>query len=102
MSFYWKTESNATILFGVQFHHLKGGFMDINELLDEVKEKLGITSDYRLSKVLDISEQDLSKYRKGILMPDAYACFRFAEVLGKAPTVIIAQVQARKQRKESK
>jgi len=74
----------------------------VNALIDEVKLKIGAKTDYRLSKMLEISEQDIGKYRKGIMTPDAYACFKFAEVLGKAPSVVIAQVQATKAKAEHK
>jgi len=76
--------------------------MDINALLDEVKLKLDVKTDYRLSKMLDITEQELSDYRKGKRVPDAYACFKFSEVLGKAPSVMIAQIQAENARSERK
>jgi len=76
--------------------------MDINALIDEVKVKLEAKTDYRLAKLLEIPEQDISRYRKGITVPDAYACFKFAEVLGKAPTVLIAQIQAENARTETK
>ena len=76
--------------------------MDVNALLDEVKLKLDVKTDYRLSKLLEIPEKDLSNYRKGKQIPDSYACFKFAEVLGKAPSVLIAQVQAENARSERK
>lgn len=76
--------------------------MDINTLLDDVKAKLGAKTDYRLSKILEIPESDLSNYRKGKTVPDAYACFKFGEVLGKSPTVLIAQIQSENARTETK
>lgn len=76
--------------------------MDINELLDEVKLKLDVTSDYALAKHLEINQARITEYRKGKEIPDVYACFKFAEVLGKSPSVILAQVQSVFNKNEAK
>lgn len=72
------------------------------EIMDKCKEKLGIDTDYKLSKVMDISNARLSDYRKGTRVPDEYACFRFAEILGESPSALIARVQAENTKSESK
>lgn len=76
--------------------------MDINELLDECKTKLEITSDYKLAKELEISTARVSEYRNRKTIPDIYACFKIAEILGKSPSVVLAQVQAVFNKNEAK
>lgn len=76
--------------------------MDATGYLDSCKEKLGVTSSYALSKVIDISEQRISDYYKGKNVPDEYACFRFAEILEMSPVVVIAEIQAANSKKPDK
>ncbi|HSI23794.1 MAG TPA: helix-turn-helix domain-containing protein [Methylophilaceae bacterium] len=68
--------------------------MEINKLLDDCKEKLGIESDYRLARIVDISDQRLSDYRRGKRIPDAYACSKIAEVLEVDEMKLIAHFEA--------
>lgn len=68
--------------------------LTVEELINKVKEKLKVDSDYALAKALDLSQKDISNWRKGITFPAVYACFRFAEVLETSPTIIIAMMYA--------
>lgn len=63
-------------------------------LLEATREKLGGVTDYRLAKELSLSRPRISDYRHGRRNADAYACTRIAEVLGKDPLEIIAEVEA--------
>jgi len=76
--------------------------MKTSELLDEVKKKLGVSSDYALCKALDIPTGKMSDYRNGKRVPDNYACFKFAEVLGKSPSEVIAGVLAENEKNSDK
>jgi len=68
--------------------------MDTNALLDAAKVATGCRSDYALAKVLQINSGLIARLRKGERQPDAYACGRLAEVLGKDALELIAQVEA--------
>lgn len=76
--------------------------MDINQLLDEAKKKLKIDSDYKLAKELGFLESEISFWRHGTRAPDAYACFKLAEIVGETPQKLIAQVQSKFARTEHK
>lgn len=70
-------------------------------LLEEVRAKLNNATDYRIAKTLQIQTQRVSDYRKGDRQADAYACARFAEVLGRDPLELIAQIEAETARTEA-
>jgi transcriptional regulator with XRE-family HTH domain len=55
------------------------------ELLDVAKERNGITSDYRLAKVLDVPQATISNYRCGRSRPDLPTTLRLAELAGTDP-----------------
>ena len=76
--------------------------MTNEELLEKVKEKTGITSDYKLAQVLDIPRERISDYRKGKRDPDVYACTKIAIAIGVPPIEIIAEVEARSAPTENK
>lgn len=68
--------------------------MYTNQILDKAKEKLGISSDYELSKLLEIkSKGKISNYRTGYSKPDDEMCFKLAEILEEEPQAIIAAVR---------
>ena len=68
--------------------------MDILEMLDACKTKLGLKSDYALAKVFEIRPVRMSAYRRGKEHPDVYVCFKIAEILEISPAKVIAQVEA--------
>lgn len=67
--------------------------MEINKLLDDCKAILGIDSDYKLAKFTGINDGRISDYRKGNRIPDAFACFKIAEILGLEEKCLIAHFE---------
>lgn len=62
------------------------------QYLDEMKDRLGVESDYALAKALGMTRAAVSKYRTGYSMPDDLACAKIAEVLGVEPMEVIAAI----------
>lgn len=54
-----------------------------NQLLDRVKIKLHLTSDYQLSKFLEVSTGRIGNYRSGRSVLDWDMAFRIADLLGE-------------------
>eukprot|EP01136_Pigoraptor_vietnamica_P042546 Opistho-1_new@16853 len=52
----------------------------VNTLLDEVKSKLGISSDYRLAKHLQMTTHSIANYRHGRSRPDDLTLHRLGEL----------------------
>lgn len=67
--------------------------MDINELLDECKKRLGVESDYELHKLTGMNEAAISKCRRQIGNPNNQMLFIIAEVLGIEERKLIAQFE---------
>lgn len=63
------------------------------EILDAVKQRHGLTSDYKLAKLLKTSPQKISNWRAGRTLPGTLSCFAIAEALGEQPAGIIALVE---------
>lgn len=63
------------------------------QMLDAVKERHGLTSDYKLAKLLKTSPQKISNWRAGRTLPGTLSCFAIAEALGDQPASIIAMVE---------
>lgn len=76
--------------------------MQVIDLLEKVKAKTGATTDYKLSKVLEISDARISDYRSGKRIPDAYACTKIALALEMEPIEIIAEIEAETEKNEQK
>lgn len=76
--------------------------METIDYIKACKEKLGIESNYALAKETGIPESRLSEYMRGKRAPDEFACFKFAEILGLSPAQVIAEVQARSAKSETK
>jgi len=70
----------------------------VNEVLDAVKARNGITSDYKLAMFLGIGDGNLRNYRHGRSLPDEKACERIAAALGEQPFVLLAEMQAQRSR----
>lgn len=64
------------------------------ELLEQVKAKAGVQSDYALAKCMGWGYSKVSNYRVGRSQLDVDACFAVAEILGRDPAAIIAAVEA--------
>ena len=71
---------------------LKGGRMNSAEYVEACKVKLGCDSYYKLAKLLEIVESDLTFYRHGQRTASAYAAFKFAECLGLDPAIVVADI----------
>lgn len=70
--------------------------------LEQVREKLGGATDYKIAQVLELSRQSVSDYMRGIRHADAYACTKIAITLGLDPLEIIAKVEAESAHTEKK
>ena len=66
-------------------------------LLAEAKSALNIQSDYALAKALGITRQAISLYQTGRRqLADNETVFRLADVLGRDPAMIIAELEVGK------
>lgn len=72
------------------------------ELLLECKIKLGIDTDYKLAKAMEIHSGLISNYMSGKRIPDAYACIRMSMILQRNPAEIIALVEAESEKNEKR
>jgi len=68
------------------------------ELLDELKKRRHLPSDYAAAKVLGLDTARIHFYRTGERQPDAYACTRIAIELGLDPLTLIAEVEKETER----
>lgn len=66
----------------------------IAQYLDCVKQKAGIASDYRLSKLTGIGLTSVCNYRNGRSLPDEVAIENLCNLSGDDPGVVAAQIQA--------
>lgn len=64
----------------------------IMEMLDEIKTRYLLGSDYALAKKIGVRKQTVQKWYLGQI-PDIYGAARIAELLGKDPLKVIAQVE---------
>ena len=77
--------------------------MDTNQILDAVKAKLGLKTDYKLSKYLNhISTGRISGWRAGKSRPDDETCFIFAEILEIEAGAIIAATKLNNPKEENR
>lgn len=67
---------------------------NITKLLDAVKAKKGVQSDYALAKALDLPRARICDYYKGNRAPDEFACLKIAEALEQPLNTVIAKVKA--------
>lgn len=70
----------------------------VNELLDAVKVRHGISSDYKLARFLGLTDGAIRNYRHLRSMPDELACVKIAQALDMDGDVLAAQVQAQRAR----
>lgn len=71
------------------------------QLIEQVREKLGGATDYKIAQALDLQQEYVRRYVKGDAA-DAYACAKMAEILDRDPLEVIAQVEAEAARSEKK
>jgi transcriptional regulator with XRE-family HTH domain len=67
-------------------------------LLDRVKERTGVTSDYALAKKLGVTPQAILHYRSGRSVPAAEVAVLIAEILGAKPLDVIAIFETARER----
>ena len=65
----------------------------IVELLDRAKEVNGHCSDYRLAKLLGVSQQSIPTYRAGRAKPQNAVAVRLGSLCGLDPEVVACWVQ---------
>lgn len=73
--------------------------MTTNELLDAVKAKHSITSDYKLAQHLKLTDAAIAHYRKGRSMLDDRVAMRVADALGVAGEYVLASIHAERAEK---
>lgn len=66
--------------------------MDINKLLDTVKEVCGARTDGELAEKLGVSKQAISSYRNGHRLPDPVQCATIAGLSGLPLAQVIGVV----------
>jgi hypothetical protein len=68
--------------------------MTIRERLLECKVKLGIKSDYKLAKALEMNRGTLSRLMNGKGVPDVFTAVKMAEILKVHPMQLQAEFEA--------
>ena len=68
--------------------------MNTLELLEAVKAKRCISSDYALAKALGVTQQAVSSYRSGNSIINDDVCLSVAAILGMEPIFVIAQANS--------
>lgn len=72
--------------------------MNTIEYLDKAKEAKGIQSDYALAKHLGIRSSTISGYRAGKSQMDDSIAVKIAEIIGKHPAIVLADVHAEREK----
>jgi hypothetical protein len=72
------------------------GNFAIGPVLDSIKERHGLKSDYKLSLFLGIADGSIRNFRHGRTLPDERICQILAEAAGIDPLILAAQVQAQR------
>lgn len=75
---------------------------NVKKLLDAVKKRKGIESDYGLAKCLDLPSPRIHDYYKGNRAPDEFACLQIAQALGKPLDVVLAAVRMDAEKNEKR
>lgn len=68
----------------------------VDQLLNRVKSRHDIGSDYKLALFLGLKPNALNNYRHGKSLPDINACTKIAEALGIDPDLLIVQIEAQR------
>lgn len=66
------------------------------ELLAAVRVRQGLTSNYALSRVLDVPEKSLQRWNTGKNTPDDAVAVRLAELAGLDPAEVLASMYAQR------
>lgn len=73
---------------------------DINSLLDDIKSRHELKSDYKLSLFLGVTDGSIRNFRHGRSLPDERICGLLANAAGIDPLILAAQVQAQRSKTE--
>lgn len=65
---------------------------NVHALLDEIKRRHGIPSDYKLAHFLGLTDGAIRHYRHGRSLPDEMACQKIAKALDIDGDVLAAQM----------
>lgn len=76
--------------------------MNTAEYLKKCIEKENVTTWYKLSKILDITEQELYFYRRGERLPSLYAYFKISECLGIDVSIVMADIASESEKNPKK
>lgn len=66
----------------------------ITQLLNTIKQRHDLKSDYKLALYLGIGESALANYRHERTLPDAAACVKIAAALDIDPDLLTVQIEA--------
>lgn len=69
---------------------------NVNHVLDAIKERHGLKSDYKLAIYLGITDGSVRNFRHGRSLPDERICGLLASAAGIDPLILAAQVQAQR------
>lgn len=75
---------------------------NVKKLLDDVKQRKGVKSDYALAKTLELPAPRIHDYYKGKAAPDEFACLQIAQALGKPLDVVLAAVRMDAEKNEKR
>lgn len=70
----------------------------VDQLLDAVKTRHKIGSDYKLAQFLGMTDSAIRNYRHKRSLPDEVACVKIAQALDLDGDVLAAQIQAQRAR----
>ena len=70
--------------------------LSISQVLDRIRSRHNLKSDYAVSKLLDSSTQLIANWRHGRALPDERRCQKLAELAGLDADVLIAQMNAQR------
>ena len=73
---------------------------EIDRLLDNIKTREGLRSDYKLALFLQIPESTIASYRHGRSLPDERACQKLGAALGEDGDVLAARMYADRSRND--
>lgn len=74
--------------------------LTFNRVIDLIKERHGLKSDYAVCKAFDLSPQNVSGWRKERSYPDEKMCRILAYAAGIDPLVLAAYMQAQRSKTE--
>jgi len=91
---------NYNLKINTKNYFLKGvnNMKDSSFYIDEIKRKHGITSDYAVSKLLDVPRQSMTNFKNGRSSFDTNLVFKVAELTGHNELEIIANIRASKEK----